>query len=271
MIAGLEHSEPGVTTTDRSHPLLPGSWAIDPANSGVLFAWRTLRRWTGTGRLHGAGVIHLDELPSVGVIRFHQPSGLPVLTMTLDPASLETGAADLDDLGAGPDLSGPRWWTLRSQSLEILPTGTWRIMAILTARGRSSLVELHLEVDPKASRGGRLVLRGRGVLDRRAFGMGKRSWILDPEIQLELAVHATRVATTSSIESHEDQQHAARRQLLAAQRTTHWHEQATPVRLAQDDGPRRRRTRWAAGRCWQLTQWPSVTAEEPIPHGQRAS
>ena len=241
MIAGLEHSEPGVTTTDRSHPLPPGTWDIDPANSGVLFVWRTLRRWTGTGRLPGEGVIHLDELPPVGVIRFHQPTDRPVLTMMLDPASLETAAADLDAMGGGPDLSGLRWWTLRSQSLEIMATGTWRVMATLTARGRSSLVELHLEVDLKASRGDRLVLRGRGVLDRQAFGMGKRTWILDPEIRLELAVHATPTAQAGH-----------------------------PARLAHDDGPRCRRTRWAAGRCWRLTQWPSVTAEEPIPRGRRA-
>jgi polyisoprenoid-binding protein YceI len=196
MIAGLEHNEPGVTTTHRSPPLPLGTWAIDSAHSGVLFAGRTLRRWTTTGRLHGFGVIHLDELPPVGVIRFQQPSGLPVLTMTLDPANLETGAADLDAMGSGPDHSGPRWWTLRSESLEILPTGAWRVMATLTAPGTSGLVELPLEVDLKASRRDLLVLRGRGVLDRRAFGLGKGTLIVSSKIQLELAVHATRVEPT---------------------------------------------------------------------------
>jgi polyisoprenoid-binding protein YceI len=221
MIAGLEYNEPGVATTHRSPPLPVGTWAIDAAHSGVLFAGRKLRRWTTAGRLHGVGVIHLDELPPVGVVRFQQPSGLPVLTMTLDPANLETGAIDLDAMGSGPDHSGPRWWTLRSESLEILPTGTWRVMATLTAPGTSGLVELHFEVDPKASRPDRLVLHGRGVLDRQAFGMGKRTWIFGPEIQLELAVHATRVTTPTSTESYEEdlhQQHAALRQLLAARR-----------------------------------------------------
>jgi GrpB-like predicted nucleotidyltransferase (UPF0157 family) len=40
-----------------------------------------------------------------------------------------------------------------------------------------------------------LVLRGQGVLDRRAFGIGKRAWIFGPRVQLELAVYATRVET----------------------------------------------------------------------------
>ena len=58
------------------------------------------------------------------------------------------------------DVMGPRWWTLRSQSLEFLPTGTWRVMATLTARGTAGLVEPRFEVDPKSSRDV-LVLRGR--------------------------------------------------------------------------------------------------------------
>ena len=221
MITHLERSEPEATTTNRSHPNPTGTWTINPADSSVAVAWRTLRLWTITRRLHGLGVIQLDELPPVGAIGFHQPSGLPVLTMTLDPASAETGAADLDAMLGGPDGVGPRWWALRSESLEILPTGTWRIMATLTAPGSSGLVELRFEVDPTPSRDV-LVLRGRGVLDRRAFGMGKRAWIF-PKLQLELAVHATRVATPTSNERHETDihhhhQHAGRSQLLTAQR-----------------------------------------------------
>ena len=167
--------------------------------------------------------------------------------------------------------------TLRRESLEILPTGTWRVMATLTAPGTSGLVELHFEIDSKASRPDRLVLHGREVLDRPAFGIGKRTWIFGPEIQLELAVHATRVATRTSIERYEKdlhQQHAALRpaQLLAAQRTTQRHGQATlhgwPMTMAAAAPAARG---WAAGRCWQLTQWPSVTAEEPIPRGRMAS
>jgi hypothetical protein len=147
-------------------------------------------------------------------------------------------------------------------------------MATLTAPGTSGLVELHFEVDSKASRPDRLVLHGRGVLDRRAFGMGKRTWIFGPEIQLELAVYAARVATPTSTESHvEDlhQQHIALRQLLAAQRTTQRHEQATPHGWPMTM-VRRGAAAWVGS--WSLlalTQWPSVTAEEPIPRGRRAS
>jgi polyisoprenoid-binding protein YceI len=203
MMTRHEPSEAGITTINRSHPLPTGTWIIDPADTIISFTSRTLRLWTRTDRLNGIGVIHLDELPPVGVIRFQQPSGLPVLTMALDPVSLEAGAADLDVLRGGPDVSDvleSQWWTLRSESLEILPTGTWRAMASLTARGVSGLVELHLEVDPNASRRDWLVLRGRGVLDRRAFEMGKRAWIFDPKIQLDLAVHATPVEIDTSTE-----------------------------------------------------------------------
>jgi hypothetical protein len=118
-----ERSQPGVTATGQAHPPPTGTWTIDPADSSVWFASRRLRLGTSTGRLHSVGVIHLDELPPVGVIRFQQPSGLPVLTIALDPASIPTHSAVL----AGPDVgahSKQQWWTLRSESLEILPSGT---------------------------------------------------------------------------------------------------------------------------------------------------
>jgi polyisoprenoid-binding protein YceI len=124
------------TAPNISQPRPTGTWTIDPADSTVSFAWPKLRLWTITGRLHGMGVIHLDGLPPVGVVRFEQPSGLPVLTMALDPASVETQDADLDAMLRGPDYFDAvrhRWWTLRSQSLEVLATGTWRVMATLTA------------------------------------------------------------------------------------------------------------------------------------------
>jgi polyisoprenoid-binding protein YceI len=195
-----------MTAINRSHPSPIGTWTIDPADSSVAFAWRKLRRWTITGRRHGLGVIHLDELPPVGVIHFQQPSGLPVLTMTLDPASLETHDADLDAMLRGPDYFDAvrhRWWTLRSESLEVLPGGTWRVMATLTARGTAALVELHLEVDPGASGPDALVLTGRGVLDRRAVGIGRRAWSFDPQLQLDLTVRANRAAIRTRIETQE--------------------------------------------------------------------
>jgi hypothetical protein len=177
-----EHSQAALATIDRSHPSLVGTWTIDPSDSGVSFAWRTPRLRTTPGRLRCWGVVHLDGLPAVGVIQFEQPSGLPVLTLALDPASVDS-----------VEVLRHRWWTLRSESLEVLPGGTWRVMATLIANGIPELVELHLDVDPGASGPDRLVLRGRGVLDRRAAGVGKRASILDRRIQLHLAVRARRV------------------------------------------------------------------------------
>ena len=196
-------SEPALTAIDRPRRLPTGTWTIDPADSSVTFAWRKLRLWSITGQLHCLGVIHLDDLPPAGVIRFQQPSGLPVLTMVLDPASLETQDAHLDAMLRGPDavdVLRHRWWTLRSESLEVLPGGTWRVMATLTANGTQGLVELRLEVDPETSGHDWLVLRGRGVLDRRAFGMGKRASFLGPTIQLDLIVRARRVETSNTEE-----------------------------------------------------------------------
>jgi polyisoprenoid-binding protein YceI len=149
-----------------------------------------------TGRLHLVGVVHLDALPPAGVIQFDQPSGLPVLTIALDPAGIEPHHSDLNAMLGGPDVvdaQRPRWWTLHSQSLEILPTGAWRVMATLTANGTPALVELHLEVDPGPSEPDWLVLRGRGVLDRRGFGIARPVSTLAPQIRLELAVRARRV------------------------------------------------------------------------------
>jgi hypothetical protein len=191
--AGRADQEQAMALTDRSHPFPTGAWTVDPVASVITVAWRPLRLWTTTGRLHGFGVIRLDELPPVGAIRFQQPSGLPVLTMVLDPPGTERKEPNLDALGGGPDVAGLRW-ILRSESLEILPSGTWRIMATLTARGRSGLVELLLDVDLAASRHDLLVLTGRGVLDRWALGIGKRALLVGPRLQLELALQATRAA-----------------------------------------------------------------------------
>jgi polyisoprenoid-binding protein YceI len=194
------------TAPNSSQPSPTGTWTIDPADSTVSVAWPKLRLWTITGRLHGMGVIHLDELPPVGVIRFEQPSGLPVLTMTLDPASVETHDADLDAMLRSPDYFDAvrhRWWTLRSESLEVLPTGTWRVMATLTARGTAAQVELRFTVIRRASSPDTLVLTGRGVLDRRAFGIGRQAWSFGPQIQLDLAVRANRAAIRTGIKRQE--------------------------------------------------------------------
>jgi polyisoprenoid-binding protein YceI len=195
-----------VTAANGTQPSPMGTWIIDPVDSTVSFAWPKLRLWTITGRLRGLGVIHLDGLPPVGVIRFEQPSGLPVLTMALDPASVETHDADLDAMLRGPDYFDAgrhRWWTLRSESLEVLPTGTWRVMATLTARGTTALVELRFTVIPRASSPDTLVLTGRGVLDRRAFGIGRQAWSFGPQIQLDLAVRANRAAIRTRIKRQE--------------------------------------------------------------------
>jgi polyisoprenoid-binding protein YceI len=205
MTTRLERREPGAITTDRSRSDLIGTWKVDPTDSIVSFAWRALWLWTVSGRSVCSGRIHLDELPPVGVIRFEQPSSLPVLTMALDPARLKTGAAELNALLWGRGVGAvrrQRWWTLHSQSLEILPSGAWRVIATLTAQG-PGLVELRLEADPKASGRDRLVLRGRGVLDRRAFAADKRASGFCPTIRLELAIRARRVLIHPSTERNE--------------------------------------------------------------------
>jgi polyisoprenoid-binding protein YceI len=192
-----ERSKPVDTATGRASPDPLGSWTIDPAHSSVSLTWSRLRLATITGRLHCLGVIHLDQLPPVGVIQFEQPSGLPVLTIALDPASIRTHDGDLDARLRGPegfDVLRHRWWNLRSDSLEILPTGAWRVMATLTTNDNPGLVELHLEVDPKASSPDWLVLGGHGVLDRRAFVIGRSAWTFPPQIRLDLSVRARRVA-----------------------------------------------------------------------------
>lgn len=190
-----ERSAPALTAPDHVPPGPIGTWTVDPSHSSVSLAWRKHRLWTTTGRLHLVGVIHLDALPPVGVIRFDQPSGLPVLTIALDPASIEPHHTDLNAMLGGPDVMDTqrlRWWTLDSRSLEIQPTGAWRVMATLTANGTPALVELHLEVDPGPGEPDWLVLRGQGVLDRRASGIARPVSTFTPQIRLGLAVRARR-------------------------------------------------------------------------------
>jgi polyisoprenoid-binding protein YceI len=194
--------------SNPSHSSPTGTWTIDPAQSSVSFTWRKLRLWRIAGRLHCLGVIHLDDLPPVGVIRFQQPSELPVLTMALDPASVEPHDVALDPMLGSPDIVDVmrhRWWTLQSESLEVLPSGSWRVMATLSANGSQSLVELRLEIDPEASDRDWLLLRGPGVLDRRAFGITKQAPIFDPQIRLDLALRARRAVTGTSTERHEQE------------------------------------------------------------------
>jgi hypothetical protein len=58
-------------------------------------------------------------------------------------------------------------------------------------------------------------------------------------------------------------QHAGLSQLLAAQRITQWHEQATHARLVRGARPsrRRRRSRTVRG-WWQLARWPAVATQQ---------
>jgi polyisoprenoid-binding protein YceI len=117
--------------------------------------------------------------------------------MALNPASIETNDADLDARLRSRevfDVQRHRWWTLHSESLEILPTGAWRVMTTLTTTGNPGLLELHLEVDPKASGAGWLVLRGHGLLDRRALGIAGPACTF-PKIRLDLVVRARRAGS----------------------------------------------------------------------------
>jgi hypothetical protein len=62
-------------------------------------------------------------------------------------------------------------------------------------------------------------------------------------------------------------QHAGLSQALATQRITQRHEQAAHARLLQSvRPPRRRRTRGAARRWWQLARWPDIAANQPARH-----
>jgi hypothetical protein len=62
-------------------------------------------------------------------------------------------------------------------------------------------------------------------------------------------------------------QHAGLSQLLATQRITERHEQATQTRLAHSAGrPHRRRHRWLTRRWWQLVRRPGATTQPAAHH-----
>jgi hypothetical protein len=95
------------TCIHRNRPIASASnWYLDHQPSGHQrsLAWRKVRLWTVTGRLPCLDVVHLDDMPPVGVIRVQQPSGLPVRTMALDPLSEETQDTNLDTRLRGPDV-----------------------------------------------------------------------------------------------------------------------------------------------------------------------
>jgi hypothetical protein len=67
-------------------------------------------------------------------------------------------------------------------------------------------------------------------------------------------------------------QHAGLSQALATQRITERHQQAAHARLLRAARPpRRRRTRWAARRWWQLARWPRIAIMQPARHPYRVS
>ena len=62
-------------------------------------------------------------------------------------------------------------------------------------------------------------------------------------------------------------QHAGLSQVLAEQRITERHQQAAHGRLLRGARPpRRRRTRWAAHRWWQLARRPGTATKQPAHH-----
>jgi hypothetical protein len=67
-------------------------------------------------------------------------------------------------------------------------------------------------------------------------------------------------------------QHAGLSQTLASQRITERHQQAAHARLLRAARPpRRRRTRWAARRWWQLARWSRIATKQPAHHPHRIS
>ena len=67
-------------------------------------------------------------------------------------------------------------------------------------------------------------------------------------------------------------QHAGLSQALASQRIIERREQAAHARLLRGARPpRRRRTRWAARRWWQLARWPGVATKQPARHPHSVS
>ena len=71
---------------------------------------------------------------------------------------------------------------------------------------------------------------------------------------------------------HMHNQHAGLSQVLADQRITDRHNQATHARLVRGArSPRRRDRRWAARGWWQLARWPAVAAQQPAHRQHRVS
>jgi hypothetical protein len=68
-------------------------------------------------------------------------------------------------------------------------------------------------------------------------------------------------------------QHSGLSQVLAEQRITERHEQATHTRLLRGARPprRRRRSAWVARRWWQLARWPGVATDQSASRHPNAS
>jgi hypothetical protein len=134
MITRLERSEPAGSTTNRFHPIPSASNRYLDHQPCQLHRRRRMAHAPAPDDRRSAArhrVIHLDELPPVGVICFQQPSGLPSYD-GVGPASVKTQDAAPDAMLGDLDVvevmgpSGGRSAAKAWSSCPPEPGGSWR-------------------------------------------------------------------------------------------------------------------------------------------------
>lgn len=143
-----------------------GTYTIDPAHSTVEFVARHLM----VSKVRG-GFARFD-----GAITIAEQPAESALEVTIDPASITTGAEDRDaHLRSGDFLDAERFpaMTYRSTAVE-RTSGGWRVLGDLTIRGVTLPVPMDVEflgavADPWGNT--KSAFSARAEIDREAFGL----------------------------------------------------------------------------------------------------
>ena len=182
-------------STTVSRTIVPaGTWNVDPAHSSVSFAVKHM----GIATVRGAFRSFQGAIDATG--------GSPVLTGTVDVASIDTGeeqrdahlrSADFFDVEQHPEIS------FDSTRIEPIDDDSFRITGNLTLHGITREIELQGEVqgtdtDPWGNE--RVGLEITGQLSRGEYGMkfnqalGSGNMLVGDKVKLALDISAVKAS-----------------------------------------------------------------------------
>jgi len=171
-----------------------GTWALDPAHTGVEFRAKHLMVAKVRGQFAGAqGVLVIAEDPAESTAQ-----------ISIDPSTISTGVADRDaHLKSADFLEVDKYpeITFRSTGLEHAGGSDWKLNGELTIHGVTRPATLDVEYNGIAGDpwgGTRAVFSAETKIDREDWGLTWNQaletggWLVGKELRIALEVEAVR-------------------------------------------------------------------------------